>query len=87
MDAPPFASPPNLPEISWKYETVEASGEGYIVISRSDKNGYHEIWQADIVQSSFQKGDIDFVQGDLILSLVDPKSNKALWYRHLQRLD
>ncbi|MBN3782628.1 hypothetical protein G3O06_34590 [Burkholderia sp. Ac-20345] len=87
MDAPPFASPPNLPEISWKYETVEASGEGYIVISRSDKKGYHEIWQADIVQNSFQKGDIDFVQGDLILSLVDPKSNKALWYRHLRHLD
>ncbi|SEK13254.1 hypothetical protein [Paraburkholderia diazotrophica] len=87
MDAPPFASPPNLPDISWKHEAAAASGEGYIIISRSDNKGYREKWQVDIVQNSFQKGDINFLQGDLILSLVDPKSSRALWYRHLRHLD
>lgn len=87
LSSNPLASPANLPDISWKFETVQASGEGYIVISRSDKKSYHEIWQADIVQRDFQNGDVDFLQGDLILSLVDPQTNRALWYRHLRRIN
>ena len=87
LSSNPLASPANLPDISWKFETVKASGEGYIVISRSDKKSYHEIWQADMVQRDFEDGDVDFLQGDLILSLVDPKTNRALWFRHLRRLN
>jgi hypothetical protein len=87
LGANPLASPANLPDISWEFEPAQASGEGYIVISRSDKKSYREIWQADIVQRDFKDGDADFMQGDLILSLVDPKTNRALWFRHLRRIN
>ncbi|MCU9953121.1 hypothetical protein OEJ37_07070 [Burkholderia sp. BKH01] len=88
IEATGLLSPADIPDVRWEFGISKPTGESYIVISRLvDGKPYHEVWQAGFVQHDVQIGEENYRQGDLLLVLVDPKTSKTLWYRHLRRVN
>jgi hypothetical protein len=72
--------------ISWKYDFSTSYLKGILIITRSDKKDYMEVWEPHIVDKAFTKDGVEFREGDLILYLADMESKKLVWVRHLRKL-
>jgi hypothetical protein len=72
--------------ISWKYDFSTSHQKGILIITRSDKKDYMEVWEPHVVDKTFTKGGEEFRAGDLILYLADMESKKLVWVRHLRKL-
>jgi hypothetical protein len=72
--------------VSWKYDFSVSHKKGILIVTRSDKKDYMEVWEPHIVDKAFAKGGEQFLEGDLILYLADMESKKLVWVRHLRRL-
>jgi hypothetical protein len=72
--------------VSWKYDFSVSHQKGILIITRSDKKDYMEVWEPHLVDKAFAKGDEQFLQGDLILYLADMESKTLVWVRHLRKL-
>jgi len=77
----------NVPAVaSWKYDFSTSHKKGILIVTRSDKKDYMEVWEPHIVDKAFAKGGEQFLAGDLILYLADMESKQLVWVRHLRRL-
>jgi hypothetical protein len=72
--------------VSWKYDFSVSHQKGILIITRSDKKDYMEVWEPHIVDKAFAKGGEQFLVGDLVLYLADMESKTLVWVRHLRRL-
>jgi len=72
--------------VSWKYDFSASYQKGILIITRSDKKDYMEVWEPHIVDKAFAKGGEQFLEGDLILYLADMESKQLVWVRHLRKL-
>ncbi|HEY8118136.1 MAG TPA: hypothetical protein VIE91_02740 [Methylophilaceae bacterium] len=68
--------------VSWEYHAP-----ALISVKRSDVKNYFELWEVTYVTEAFPKESPEFLPGDLILYLRNPKINKLLYIRHLRRLN
>ncbi|MCB5206548.1 hypothetical protein [Methylovorus mays] len=75
--------------ISWKHSAAAKLTQqpSLISVTRSDVKNYLELWDVLYVTEAFPKEKPEFLPGDLILNLVDMKTGKALYIRHLRRLN
>ena len=71
---------------SWKYDFSASHQKGILIVTRSDKKDYMEVWEPHIVDKAFAKGGEQFLAGDLILYLADMESKQLVWVRHLRKL-
>ena len=71
---------------SWKYDFSTSHQKGILIVTRSDKKDYMEVWEPHIVDKAFAKGGEQFLAGDLILYLADMESKQLVWVRHLRKL-
>lgn len=77
----------NVPAVvSWKYDFSVSHQKGILIITRSDKKDYMEVWEPHVVDKAFAKGGEQFLEGDLILYLADMESKQLVWVRHLRKL-
>jgi len=77
----------NVPAVaSWKYDFSASHQKGILIVTRSDKKDYMEVWEPHIVDKAFAKGGEQFLAGDLILYLADMESKQLVWVRHLRKL-
>ena len=77
----------NVPAVvSWKYDFSASHQKGILIVIRSDKKDYMEVWEPHIVDKAFAKGGEQFLEGDLILYLADMESKQLVWVRHLRKL-
>jgi hypothetical protein len=77
----------NVPAVaSWKYDFSASHQKGILIVTRSDKKDYMEVWEPHIVDKAFAKGGEQFLAGDLILYLADMESKQLVWMRHLRKL-
>ena len=77
----------NVPAVaSWKYDFSTSHKKGILIVTRSDKKDYMEVWEPHIVDKAFAKGGEQFLAGDLILYLADMESKQLVWVRHLRKL-
>jgi hypothetical protein len=77
----------NIPAVaSWKYDFSASHQKGILIVTRSDKKDYMEVWEPHIVDKAFAKGGEQFLAGDLILYLADMESKQLVWVRHLRKL-
>jgi hypothetical protein len=72
--------------VSWKYDFSASHQKGILIVTRSDKKDYMEVWEPHIVDKAFAKGGEQFLEGDLILYLADMESKQLVWVRHLRKL-
>ena len=72
--------------VSWKYDFSVSHQKGILIITRSDKKDYMEVWEPHVVDKAFAKGGEEFREGDLILYLADMESKQLVWVRHLRKL-
>lgn len=72
--------------ISWKYDFSASHQKGILIITRSDKKDYMEVWEPHVVFKAFTKGGEEFRAGDLILYLADMEAKQLVWVRHLRKL-
>ncbi len=74
--------------ISWKHSaSAKLSRQPSLIsVTRSDVKNYLELWDTLYVTEAFPKEKPEFLPGDLILNLVDIKTGKPLYIRHLRRL-
>jgi hypothetical protein len=71
---------------SWKYDFSTSHHKGILIVTRSDKKDYMEVWEPHVVDKAFAKGGEQFLEGDLILYLADMESKQLVWVRHLRKL-
>jgi hypothetical protein len=71
---------------SWKYDFSTTHKKGILIVTRSDKQDYMEVWEPHLVDKAFAKGGEQFLAGDLILYLADMESKQLVWVRHLRKL-
>ena len=77
----------NVPAVvSWKYDFSVSHQKGILIITRSDRKDYMEVWEPYVVDKAFAKGGEQFLAGDLILYLADMESKQLVWVRHLRKL-
>jgi hypothetical protein len=79
-----FAAVPHV--VTWRYDMSPVYQKAVIVVTRSDVNNYMEVWDPQLVTTSFTKDGAEFKQGDLILYLANLHDHKIVWIRHLRRL-
>jgi hypothetical protein len=72
--------------VSWKYDFSASHKKGILIITRSDRKDYMEVWEPHVVDKAFAKGGEQFLEGDLILYLADMESKQLVWVRHLRKL-
>lgn len=72
--------------VSWKYDLSPVYQKGLVIVSRTDVQNYHEIWEPHLVVKSYAKGGEEFREGDLLLYLVRLQDKQIVWIRHLRRL-
>ena len=60
--------------------------KGLIIVTRSDVAQYREIWQPFLFLASAERNGIQYLPGDLLLSLIDLRSRQTIWFRHLRRV-
>ncbi len=71
---------------SWRYSFSVPYQKGVLIISRSDVQGYGELWEPQIVTKPFSNGGEEFQKGDLILYLSDLQNRRITWIRHLRKV-
>jgi hypothetical protein len=71
---------------SWKYDFSASHQKGILIVTRSDRKDYMEVWEPHVVDKAFAKGGEQFLEGDLILYLADMESKQLVWVRHLRKL-
>jgi hypothetical protein len=77
----------NVPAVAfWKYDFSTSHQKGILIVTRSDKKDYMEVWEPHLVDKAFAKGGEQFLAGDLILYLADMESKQLVWVRHLRKL-
>jgi hypothetical protein len=72
--------------VSWKYDFSTSHKKGILIVTRSDRKDYMEVWEPHVVDKAFAKGGEQFLEGDLILYLADMESKQLVWVRHLRKL-
>jgi hypothetical protein len=72
--------------ISWKYDFSTSYLKGILIITRSDKKDYMEVWEPHIVDKAFSKDGVEFREGDMVLYLADMETKRLVWIRHLRKL-
>ena len=59
------------------------NADGFMVVTRDDQPGTHELWGVNLLAQDFTSGGTDFKKGDLLMSLDDGHGNPV--YRRLLR--
>jgi len=72
--------------VSWTYDFSVSHQKGILIVTRSDKKDYMEVWEPHVVEKAFAKGGEQFLAGDLVLYLADMESKQLVWLRHLRKL-